>query len=69
MHINSNDSKDTYLSPPELFKICPVMYYLNRKFQILYIPDQNIAVDVFETMERGAFLQTVHSIEVIEIWN
>jgi hypothetical protein len=43
MHFSNNNSKDTYLSPPELFKIYPVMSYLNRKFQNLYTPDQNIA--------------------------
>jgi hypothetical protein len=52
MHFN-NDIKDTYLSPPKLFKIYPVMSYPNRKFQNLYIPDQNIATDESLTQWKG----------------
>jgi hypothetical protein len=70
MRFNNNDSKDTYLSPPKLFKIYPLMSYLNRKFQNLYIPDQNIATnDSFDTMVRKAFIHTIHSVEAIKIWN
>jgi hypothetical protein len=53
MHFNNNDSKDTYLGPPKLFKVYPVMSYLNREFQTLYISDQNIATDQSLTLWKG----------------
>jgi hypothetical protein len=53
MHFNNSDSKDIYLGPPKLFKMCPVMPYLNRKFQNLCILDQNIAVDKSSTVWKG----------------
>jgi hypothetical protein len=55
MHFSSIDSKDTYLGPPKLFKICPVILYLNRKFQTLYIPDQNIAIDESSALWKADF--------------
>jgi hypothetical protein len=45
IHFNNNDSKDTYQGPCKLFKIYPVVSYLNTKFQNLYIIDQNTAID------------------------
>jgi hypothetical protein len=53
MHFSNNDSKDTYQGPPNLFKIYPVVSYLNIKFQNLYIPDQNIAMDKSLTLWKG----------------
>jgi hypothetical protein len=53
MHVNNNDSKDTYLSPPEVFKMYPVMSYLNRKFQTLYLPEQNTAIHESLTLWKG----------------
>jgi hypothetical protein len=53
VHFNNHESKDTYLSPPKLFKICPVMSYLIRKFQNVCILDQNIAIDESLTVWIG----------------
>jgi hypothetical protein len=44
-------------------KYNPVTSYLNGKFQNWYIPDQNIATnESFDTMEREAFIHTIHSV-------
>jgi hypothetical protein len=53
MHFSNSDSKDTYQGPPKLFKIYPVISYLNIKFQNLYMPDQNIAIDDSLTLWKG----------------
>jgi hypothetical protein len=53
IHFNNNDSRDTYQGPPKLFKIYPLVSYLNSKFQNLYIPDQNIAIDESLTLWKG----------------
>jgi hypothetical protein len=54
MHFNNNGSKDIYyLGPPKLFQIYPVMSYLNRKFQNLYVLDQSIAIDESLTVWKG----------------
>jgi hypothetical protein len=52
MQFNNNDRKHTDLGPLKLFKISPAMSYLNRKFQMLYILDQNIAIDESLTLWR-----------------
>ena len=38
MHFNNNDHIGTYQGPSKLFKIYPVLSYLNTKFQSLYLP-------------------------------
>ena len=53
MHFNNNDTLRTYQGPSKLFKIYPVLSHLNTKFQILYLPGQNIAIDEFLTLWRG----------------
>ena len=53
MHFNNNDNIETYQGPSKLFKIYPVLSHLNTKFQILYLPGQNIAIDEFLTLWRG----------------
>ncbi|XP_021932761.1 piggyBac transposable element-derived protein 4-like [Zootermopsis nevadensis] len=53
IHFTNNDSKDTYQGPPKLFKIYPVISYLNKKFQNLYIPGQNISIDESLTLWKG----------------
>jgi hypothetical protein len=67
MHFNNNDSNDINLGPQKHFKIYPVMSHLNRKFQNLYTPDQNIAIDVSDIVEMEDFIQPRHSVEVIEM--
>ena len=45
MHFNNNDHIGTYQGPSKLFKIYPFLSHLNTKFQSLYFPGQNIAID------------------------
>jgi len=45
LHFIDNESLPTYLGPPLLFKIYPVIWQLYIKFQTLYLPNQNIAND------------------------
>src|SRR5215510_1156610 len=45
MHFNNNCNTGTYQGPSKLFKIYPVLSHLNTKFQSLYLPGQNIAID------------------------
>jgi len=45
MHFNNNGHIGTYQGPSKLFKIYPVLSHLNTKFQSLYLPGQNIAID------------------------
>ena len=53
MHFNNNDNIGTYQGPSKLFKIYPVLSHLNKKFQSLYLPGQNIAIDESLTLWRG----------------
>ena len=53
LHFIENDSLPTYQGPPILFKICRVICHLNIKFQILYLPNQNIAIDESMTLWKG----------------
>ena len=53
MHFNNNDNIGTYQGPSKLFKIYPVLSHLNTKFQSLYLPGQNIAIDESLTLWRG----------------
>jgi hypothetical protein len=53
MHFNNNDHTGTYQGPSKLFKIYPVLSHLNTKFQSLYLPGQNIAIDESLTLWRG----------------
>jgi hypothetical protein len=45
LHFSDNESQTTYQGPPKLFKIFPIIFHLNNKFQTLYLPYQNISVD------------------------
>ena len=38
MHFNNNDNISSYVGPARLFKIFPVLSYLNKKFQEMYLP-------------------------------
>jgi hypothetical protein len=55
MHFNNNDNIGTYRGPSKLFKIYPGLSHLNTKFQSLYLPGQNIAIDESLTLWRGRF--------------
>jgi len=52
-HFNNNDHVGTYQGPSKLFEIYPVLSHLNTKFQILYLPGQNIAIDKSLKLWRG----------------
>jgi len=45
LHFIDNESLPTYQGPPILFKIYPVISHLNIKFQTLYLPNKNTAID------------------------
>jgi len=53
MRFNNNDHIGTYQGPSKLFKIYPVLSHLNTKFQSLYLPGQNTAIDESLTLWRG----------------
>lgn len=53
MHFNNNCNIGTYQGPSKLFKIYPVLSHFNTKFQSLYLPGQNIAIDESLTLWRG----------------
>jgi hypothetical protein len=44
-HFADNSKQNEYQGPSKLFNIFPAIWHLNNKFQILYLPKQNIAVD------------------------
>ena len=53
LHFVDNESFVTYQGPSKLFKIFPVLCHLNSKFQTLYLPMQNIAIDESLTLWKG----------------
>ena len=69
MHFYNNDHVGTYQGSSKLFKIYPVLSHLNTKFQSLYLPGQNIAIDESLMLWRETFFQTVYSPKVFQIWN
>ena len=53
LHFTDNESLPTYQEPLILFKTYPVICHLNIKFQALYLPNQNIAIDESLTLWKG----------------
>ena len=53
LHFSDNSKQNEYQGPSKLFKIYPVIEHLNRKFQILYLPGHNIAIDESLTLWKG----------------
>ena len=53
LHFIDNESLPTYQGPPILFKIYCVICHLNIKFQTLYLPNQNIAIDESLKLWKG----------------
>jgi hypothetical protein len=45
MHFADNSKQNECQGALKLFKIFPVIRHLNNKFQALYLPKQNIAID------------------------
>jgi hypothetical protein len=52
-HFVDNATQDSYSGPKKLFKIHPILTYLNNKFQTVYIPAENVAVDESLTLWKG----------------
>ncbi|PNF31583.1 hypothetical protein B7P43_G00790 [Cryptotermes secundus] len=53
LHFSDNSKQNEYQGPSKLFKIYPVIQHLSRKFQILYLPGHNIAIDESLTLWKG----------------
>ena len=53
LHFIDSESLPTCQGPPRLFKIYPVICHLNIKFQTLYLPNQNIAIDESLALWKG----------------
>ena len=64
LHFIDNESLPTYQGPPILFKIYPVIYHLNVKFQTPYLPNQNIAIDTLEGVSVNKVVPTTKGFKV-----
>jgi hypothetical protein len=53
MHFVDNSKQNEYQGGSKLFKVFPAIWHLNNKFQTLYLPKQNIAVDESLTLWKG----------------
>ncbi|PNF18924.1 hypothetical protein B7P43_G18030, partial [Cryptotermes secundus] len=53
LHFVDNETMSTYQGPQKLFKIFPLISHLNKKFQEIYLPSQNISVDESLTLWKG----------------
>ena len=53
LHFIDNESLPKYQGPLRLFKIKHVICHLNIKFQNLYLPHQNIAINESLTLWKG----------------
>jgi hypothetical protein len=48
-----DETMSTFQGPQKLFKVFPIISHLNKKFQELYLPRQNISVDESLTLWKG----------------
>jgi hypothetical protein len=53
LHFTDNESISNSEGPQKLFKIFPVISYLNNKFQNLYLPNQDIPIDESLMLWKG----------------
>jgi hypothetical protein len=53
MHFVDSTTQNTFFGPKKLFKIHSITDYLHNKFQPIYIPTQNIAIDKSLTLWKG----------------
>jgi hypothetical protein len=53
LHFIDNSTASEYQGPVKLFKIHPVVQHLNKKFQNLYLPNQDIVIDESLTLWKG----------------
>jgi hypothetical protein len=53
IYLSDNHKKNEFQCPPKLFKIYPVIQYLNNVFQNLHLLNQNTATDESLTLWQG----------------
>ena len=53
LHSANNENISTFVGPKKLFKIYPVIFHLNKKFQELCLPNQDISIDESMTLWKG----------------
>jgi hypothetical protein len=53
LHFSDNESKSVYTGSSELFKISPILSYLNSKFKNLYLLEQNKTIDESLTLWKS----------------
>ncbi|PNF24933.1 hypothetical protein B7P43_G09365 [Cryptotermes secundus] len=53
LHFANNENISTFEGPKKLFKIYPVIFHLNKKFQELCLPNQDISLDESTTLWKG----------------
>jgi hypothetical protein len=53
IHFVANTTQNTFPGPKKLFKIHSITDYLHNKFQSVYIPTQNIAIDESLTLWKS----------------
>ncbi|PNF32813.1 hypothetical protein B7P43_G04498 [Cryptotermes secundus] len=53
LHFANNENISTFEGPKKLFKIYPVIFHLNKKFQELCLPNQDISVDESMKLWKG----------------
>jgi hypothetical protein len=58
LHFTDNESIRNFEGPQKLFKILPVISYLNNKIQELYLPDQDISIDESLNLWKGRLFFT-----------
>jgi hypothetical protein len=59
-HFVENTTQNTLSGPKKLFKIHSITDYLHNKFQSVYIPTQNIAIDESLTPWKGRLSFRIH---------
>jgi hypothetical protein len=52
-HFIDNPTVNEYQGPAKIFKIYPTFQHLNKKFQNLYLPNQDIVIDESLTLWKG----------------
>jgi hypothetical protein len=53
LHFTDNESISNFEGPEKLFKIFPVISHLNKKYQELYLPNQDISIDKSLMLWKG----------------
>jgi hypothetical protein len=53
LHFADNETVSNFEGPEKIFKILPVILYLNNKFQELYLPNKDISIDESLMLWKG----------------